>query len=170
MPSSRVDPHDPDFEQAKEESLIQQAIEQTLEDDRLRNFRSDTDTALYNSMFDVGRSPYVAAIPPVIAKPLVTVRPDEAAIQMLKSPRSQRKPGFLTTIGAILRNSLNRHRNRSDRYRVHSEVTPTIPRTAKVSPAPDLEFIALGKGLIMRKSKRRRRKSKRRRRKTRRTH
>jgi hypothetical protein len=49
-------------------------------------------------------------------------------------------------------------------------VTPTRPRTAKVSPAPDLEFSALGKGLIMRKSKRRRRKSKRRRRKTRRTH
>jgi hypothetical protein len=43
-------------------------------------------------------------------------------------------------------------------------VTPPRPRTAKVNPAP--EFSSLAKGLIMRKSKRRRRKT----RKTRRRH
>jgi hypothetical protein len=177
MPSSRVYPSDPDFErakeesliqQAKEESLIQQAIDETLRVDRLLKVRKDTNTALYNSMFDLGRSPDVAAIPYVRAKPSVTVRLDEAAIQMPESPRprSPPKPGFFTTIGARLRKGLTRHKNRGDRYRVHSEVTPTRPRTAKVNPAPDPEFSALGKGLIMRKSKRRRRKT----RKTRRRH
>ena len=170
MPSSRVNPYDHEFERAKEESLIQQAKEESLRDYRLRKDRNDINTALYNSMFDPGRSPDVAAIPPVIAKPLVTVRPDDTAIQMPKSPLSPRKPEFFSTIGARISNSLTQRKNRGDRYRVHSEVTPTRPRTAKVSPAPDLEFSALGKGLIMRKSKRRRRKSKRRRRKTRRTH
>lgn len=173
MPSSRVDPHDPDFERAKEESLIQQAIEESLRDDRLRKVREDTNTALFNSMFNVGRPPDVAAIPVIKAIPVVTVRPDDTAIQMPKSLRSPRKPGFLTTIGARLRDSLTQHKNRGDRYRVHSEVTPTRPRTevtyprsrtrtAKVHPNP--EFSSLGKGLIMRKSKRRRRKTKRRRR------
>jgi hypothetical protein len=173
MPSSRVDPYDPDFERAKEESLIQQAKEESLRDDRLQKVRKDTNTALINSMFDTGRPPDVAAIPPVRAKPLVTVRPDDTAIQMPKSPQSPhspRKPGFFTAIGARLRNSLTRHKNRGDRYRVHSEVTPTIPRTAKVSPAPDHEFSALGKGLIMRKSKRRRKRIIKRKRKTRRRH
>jgi hypothetical protein len=125
-------------------------------------------------MFDLGRSPDVAAIPPIIAKPLVTVRPDEAAIQMPESPRprSPPKPGFFTTIVARLRNGLTRHKNRGDRYRVHSEVTPPRSRTAKVSPATDHEFSALGKGLIMRKSKRRKTRIRKTRktRKTRRTH
>jgi hypothetical protein len=170
MPSSRVYPSDPDFERAKEESLIQQAIDESLRDDRLLKVRKDTNTALYNSMFDLGRSPDVAAIPPVRAKPPLTVRPDEAAVQMPESPRprSPPKPGFFTTIGARLRNGLTRHKNRGDRYRVHSEVTPTRPRTAKANPAPDPEFSALGKGLIMRKSKRRRKTRKTR--KTRRRH
>jgi hypothetical protein len=176
MPSSRVAHYDHELEQA---------IEETLSDYKLQQ---DTNTALYRSTFDTGRSPDVAAIPYVRAKPVVTVRPDDTAIQMLKRPQSPRSPpksGFLTSIGARLRNSfsrsLNRPTDRSDSYRVYPEVTPpryilsiypkvTHPRsrTAKVSPAPDSSFTNLstkGKGLIMRKSKRRRR-----RRKTRRRH
>jgi len=162
MPSRRVANLDPALEQGIQASLDQYGV------DRLRE---DTNTALFNSMFNVGRPPDVAAIPVIKAIPVVTVRPDDTAIQMPKSPRSPRKPGFLTTIGARLRDSLTQHKNRGDRYKVHSEVTPTRPRTevtyprsrtAKVHPNP--EFSALGKGLIMRKSKRRRRKTKRRRR------